>query len=318
VQKRGCLGCSFPLLVIIGIISIAITVLGFISGSIGRKIFGNIGPEILQIPNPEPHLPPGHLFNIGGFTVTNTMITAWISIVILIVLSYLAFRKPKLVPSGIQAVMEYIFGSLLDFCQGIAGEKNGRRFFPVVATIFVFVLMNAWISLLPFYGDAIYAAVHGEHITLFRGANTDLNVTLSLAVFSFLSIEFFGFKDLGLGYIGKFIRLGQIKKGIVTLFTGKVKSALGLIFFGAIDFAVGMLESLSEFIRIISFSFRLFGNMMAGEILLLVTAFLVPMVFSIPFYGLELLFSFVQALIFAALTLVFMTMAVSSHAEEHE
>jgi len=318
VRKRGCLGCSFPLIIGISIILVVLTILGFISGSIGRSIFGDVGPSWLRVPNPEPQLPPGVIFHIGSFGVTNTMLTAWISILLIIGLSYFAFRRPKLVPTGLQAVMEYVFGSLLDFCQSVAGEKNGRRFFPVVSTIFIFVLVNAWISLLPFYGDAILRHIHGSEVPVFRGANTDLNLTLALALFSFICIEFYGIKDLGLaGYLSKFIRVRQIKEGIIQLFKGKVKSALGTLFFGAIDFIVGLLETLSEFIRIVSFSFRLFGNMLAGEILLLVTAFLIPMVFAIPFYGLEFLFSFVQALIFGGLTLVFMTVAVSGHEEEH-
>lgn len=320
MRKKGCLGCSFPLLLGIGIFLLAITVLGFITGSIGRSIFGEIGPTWLQVPQPHPELPPEALFHIGFFPITNTMITAWISIILIILLSYFAFRKMKLVPSGLQAVMEYVFGSLLNFCTSVAGEKNGRRFFPVVASIFIFIIINAWVSLLPFYGDALYAIeADGGHVPLLRGANTDINLTLALAVFAFVSIEYFGLKDLGVThYLGKFVRIGQLRKGFRLLFSGKLKTAFGALFFGVIDFAVGILETFSEFIRIISFSFRLFGNMLAGEILLLITAFLIPMAFAIPFYGLEVLFSFVQALIFAGLTLVFMTLAVAIHSEGPE
>jgi F-type H+-transporting ATPase subunit a len=319
MKKKGCLGCSFPIVIGLLVFVIALTVVGFISGSIGRSILGNIGPSWLQVPNPQPELPPEAILHIGSFPITNTMITAWISIILIILLSYFAFRRPKLVPTGLQKVMEYVYGSLLNFCVSVAGEKNGRRFFPVVATIFIFVITNAWISLLPFYGNSIGFHEGEKFIPLLRGANTDLNLTLAIAFFSFFCIEYFGFKDLGfIGYGKKFVRLGQIKKGLVSLFSGKTKSAFGTIFFGLIDLVVGGLEALSEFIRIVSFSFRLFGNMMAGEILLLVTAFLIPMVFAIPFYGLEFLFSFVQALIFGGLTLVFMTVAVSSHDDEHE
>jgi F-type H+-transporting ATPase subunit a len=316
VPKRGCLGCSLPLVIGIGIIALALTVIGFLTGSIGRKLFGNIGPDWLQISSPEIQLPPEPIFHISSWPITNTMITAWISILLIIVLSYLAFRRPKMIPQGLQAVMEFVYGSLLSFCQSVAGEKNGRRFFPVVATIFIFVLVNAWAGLLPFYGDAIVFTISNHHYPLLRGANTDLNVTASLALFSFMCIEYYGIKYLGLNYFSKFFRLGQLGNGLKQLFRGKLGPALGSIFFGAIDVVVGILEGLSEFIRIVSFSFRLFGNMMAGEILLLITAFLIPMVFAIPFYGLELLFSFVQALIFGGLTLVFITVAVSSHEEQ--
>jgi F-type H+-transporting ATPase subunit a len=316
VPKRGCLGCSFPLVIVFGVVLVALTVLGFITGAIGSSILGNIGPSWLHVASPEPHLPAHTLFQVGSFLITNTMITAWISIIVIIVLSFIAFRRPKLVPKGLQTLMEFIFGSLLSFCESVAGEKNGRRFFPVVATLFIFVIFNAWLGLLPFYGDSIIVTQGGVQYPLLREANTDLNLPLALAIFSFVATEYFGLKDLGLGYLKKFVRFGQVSKGVRQLFAGKVKPAMGSLFFGAIDVVVGALEALSEVIRIVSFSFRLFGNMTAGEILLLITAFLIPMVFAIPFYGLELLFSFVQALIFGGLTLVFMTVAVSSHDDE--
>jgi F-type H+-transporting ATPase subunit a len=320
MKKKGCLGCSFPILIGLIVLILALTVIGFISGSIGRSILGNIGiSQYFHISNTEVELQPGVIFNLGFFPITNTMITAWISIILVILLSYFAFRRPKMVPTGLQKFMEYVYGSLLNFCVSVAGEKNGRRFFPIVSTIFIFVITNAWLSLLPIYGNAIYALVEGKEMPFLRGANTDLNLTISLAVFAFCCIEFFGFKELGfIHYAEKFIRLRQLKRGLVSLFKGQLKSSLGAIFFGLIDLVVGGLEALSEIIRIVSFSFRLFGNMLAGEILLLVTAFLIPMVFAIPFYGLEVLFSFVQALIFGGLTLVFMTVAVSSHDEESD
>lgn len=314
MPKKGCLGCSFPVVVIFGVVFIALTVLGFITGSIGQSILGNIGPSWLHVPPPEPSLPAEKLFQVGSFPITNTLITAWITIIFIIVVSFIAFRRPKLVPKGLQNVVEYVFSSLLSFCESVAGEKNGRRFFPAVATIFIFVIVNAWLGLLPFYGDVFLKG--GAPFQILREANTDLNVPLALALFSFVATEYFGLRDLGLGYLKKFVRLGQLGKGLRLLFAGKLKPAMGTLFFGFIDVVVGALEALSEVIRIISFSFRLFGNMTAGEILLVITAFLVPMVFAIPFYGLELLFSFVQALIFGGLTLVFMTVAVASHEED--
>jgi len=127
---------------------------------------------------------------------------------------------------------------------------------------------------------------------------------LALAIISFVFVEFWGIRVLGFRYFGKFFRFGALLKGN--------------IFQGFVDIFVGLLELLSEFVRIISFTFRLFGNMTAGEILLLVTAFLIPFVFSLPFYGLELLVGLIQALIFSGLTLVFVTIAVTPHGgEEH-
>jgi F-type H+-transporting ATPase subunit a len=313
VQKRGCLGCSFPLLVILGVIVLALTVLGLISGA----LFGNHGPSWLNVPAPEPVLPPEAIAHAGSFAITNTMLTSWISIVLIIVLSFFAFRRMKLVPRGLQGIMEFAFGFILDFSTGICGEKNGRRFFPVVATIFIFVVVNAWLSLLPVYGNAFVLHEGATAIPLLRGANTDLNVTLALAIFSFVAVEYYGIKMLGAGkYLQKFIRVSKLKSAFGQLFGGKVKSGLGSLFFGLIDLVVGALETLSEFIRLISFSFRLFGNMMAGEILLMILAFLVPLTLAVPFYGLEMFIGFIQAFVFASLTLIFINLAVASHDED--
>jgi F-type H+-transporting ATPase subunit a len=319
VPKRGCLGCSFPLIIGIGVIVIGLTILGFLTGSIGSKLLGrSIGPDWLHVPTPQIELPPESIIQIGAFHITNTMITAWISIVLIIILSYLAFRRPKLVPSGIQALMETVFGALLNFCTGVAGDKNGRRFFPVMATIVIFVVINAWLNLLPIFGSALYIIEEGKKMPLLRGANTDLNVTLALAIFSFFAVEYYGIKDLGLfHYLKKFVRLGQLKHGLSLLFAGKVKSAFGALFFGILDAFVGFLETISEFIRLISFSFRLFGNMIAGEILLLILAFLVPLTLASPFYLFELLIGLLQAFVFGYLTLIFINLAVTSHEENH-
>ncbi len=180
---------------------------------------------------------------------------------------------------------------------------------------FLFVLANAWLSLIPGYGTVLAETAHGE-VHLLRGANTDINMPLALAVASFVAIQFFGLKSLGgFKYLSKFFRFGGIGKGFKQIFTGKVLPGLGSMFFGIIDVFVGLLELLSEFVRVVSFTFRLFGNMTAGEILLLIAMFLIPYVFALPFYGLELLVGFIQALIFGGLTLVFLTMACAHHEE---
>ena len=174
---------------------------------------------------------------------------------------------------------------------------------------------NAWLSLIPGFGS-IELKIHGHEYELLRGANTDVNTPLAIALISFVFVEYYGLKALGIRYIRKFVNAGQFFRSIGRVFKGKV-SVMG-IFSGAIDIFVGGLETLSELIRIISFTFRLFGNMTAGEILLLIAAFLVPWVLALPFYGLEMLVGFVQALIFSGLTLVFVTMAVAPHEHEPE
>jgi F-type H+-transporting ATPase subunit a len=316
VPKRGYSGRS--LLILVGALLLLILfVVGFISGPLGKSLFGDVGlPSWLSVDRPEPKLPAEVVFHLFGFPITNTLVAAWLTITVLIGVFFAATRKIKLIPSRLQTLLEFAIGGLLNFCQSVAGEKNGRRFFPIVATIFLFVLMNAWLSLLPGFGSVEVITAEGEHVHLLRGANTDINVPLALALVSFVFVEYFGLRSHGLRYLGKFINVGQFFRSIGQLFRGRFKAGLSGLFNGMIDIFVGILEALSEVIRVVSFTFRLFGNMTAGEILLLIVAFLVPWVLALPFYGLELLVGFVQALIFAGLTLVFVTIAVTSHQAE--
>ncbi len=356
-KKRGCLGCSFPVLIIVTVIVLAIVVLGLISGAIGQSLFGKISwLQWMSVPKPEPHLPAPALFHILGWPITNSMLAGWITVIFLIVISWAVTRRMQLIPRRLQVVLEFLLGWIFDLCNSIAGEKNGRRFFPVVCTIFLFVLFNAWLSLIPGYGsieikryetvpeDAQYVAVEGdegheavlidgeeyevvmldgqkaiEHeYELIRGSNTDVNTPLAIALVSFVFVIFYGLKDARMDFVRQYINFGPLFCSIGRIFKGKF--SLMDIFSGLIEAFVGGLELLSLFIRNISFTFRLFGNMTAGEILLLIAAFLVPWVLAIPFYGLELLIGLVQALIFSLLTLVFVTMAVTpAHAaESHE
>jgi F-type H+-transporting ATPase subunit a len=225
----------------------------------------------------------------------------------------------KLIPGRLQNLAELIVETILNFVKGVAGEKNARTIFPVVATIFLYVLTNAFLALLPFFGTVGITEHNGTFVPLLRAANTDINLPLSIAIISFVCIEFWGLRSMGfLHYLNSFFNFGQLRDGFVSLFKGKIRPAISGILFGFINLFIGGLEVLSHFIRIISFTFRLFGNMTAGEILLLVVSFLVPLVASIPFYGLELLVGVLQALIFAGLTLVFGVIAMAPHAEEPE
>jgi F-type H+-transporting ATPase subunit a len=140
---------------------------------------------------------------------------------------------------------------------------------------------------------------------------------LALALMSFVFVEFFGLRQGGgIRYLGKFINVGPFFRSVGQIFRGRLRAGLGGLITGVINIFVGFLEALSELVRIVSFTFRLFGNMTAGEILLLIAMFLIPWVFALPFYGLELLVGFVQALIFGGLTLVFLTVAVAHHGAE--
>jgi F-type H+-transporting ATPase subunit a len=325
VSKKKLLGCSFPVVIAIAVVLLVILLISAIGGPIGSKLLATFGvdvhlPSWAAVETPKPELAPEALFHIGSLPVTNTLLTTWITIIVLLLFALFSTRKMKLIPSRLQSAMEFVISTLLNLCENIAGPKYGRKVFPVVATIFLFVFINAWSSLIPGYGSITIGVEHaGEimNVPLLRGANTDINVPLALALVAFFTVEFLGFKASGFRYLGKFFQFKKFGLAFKDLFHGKFKSAMGNFGFGIIEFFVGILELISEFIRLVSFTFRLFGNMTAGEILLLSISFLVPWVLSVAIYGLEMLVGFVQALAFSLLTLIFTAMAVAGHAEEH-
>ena len=289
MQRKGCLGCSLPLTIGILVLFIALLAVGFISGALGKAIVGETSlAEVVATEIPHIQLPGEAVFHVGSFPITNTLITSWISMIVLVALSYAVTHRIKLIPSRLQSLLEYAIEWLLNLCVDVAGEKYGRRFFPIIATIFLFVLMNAWMNLIPGYGS-ILAHVHGHEVHLLRGANTDINFPLAVALISFVFVLYYGFKATGVHFLEVFFNFRRFFRGIGKLFTGKAKAGFGDIGMGAIDIFVGFLELISYIFRNVSFTFRLFGNMTGGEVLILVMIFLVPWVLAIPFYGLELL-----------------------------
>ena len=237
---------------------------------------------------------------IMQFAVTNTLLSAWFATVMLVLFFVLGSRKKSLVPGRFQSLVESLIEAALSFCSSVLGPEMGRKAFPVVATIFFFVLFNAWLALLPFYQFLGFTKDGEIKAHLLRSAGTDLNFPLALALISFVFVEYWGIRSHGLGYFKKFFAIG----GLLRLRPS-----------GIIDAFVGFLELISEFVRIVSFTFRLFGNMTAGEILVVMITFLVPFVAVEFVFGLELLVGLIQAVIFASLTLVFLSVAVSH--QEH-
>jgi F-type H+-transporting ATPase subunit a len=313
------LGCATRIIVFSLVIVLALFVVGLIFGPLGASFLGIQVPSFMAVPKPHVALPSEVLFEVAGFPITNTLIASWLTVIVLVIVFYVCTRKMKLIPGRLQNLAEMAVETLLNFVKSAAGEKHARLLFPAVATIFIYVITNAYLALLPFFGTIVVTGQEGTAVPLFRSANTDINVPLSIALMSFIFIEFWGMKSLGgFRYLGEFFNFGRIRQGIKELFTGKIRPAITNIAFGFINLFVGMLEIFSHLIRVVSFTFRLFGNMTAGEILLLVSAFLIPFIFTIPFYGLELLIGFIQALIFAGLTLVFGVIAVAPTHEEQE
>ena len=238
------------------------------------------------------------IFHLGGFEVRNTLITSVFTLVLLLIIGLVLRRKKyALVPGGFQNTIESLIGGFFSFFNGIVGdEKKTKKFFPIVMTIFFYVILSNWMGLLPGFGSIGLWETHEGHevlVPLFRSTYADVNMTLALASISVVSAQFFGFSILGFKhYAGKF-------------FVNPLKNPIGSF--------VGILELVSEFAKMISFTFRLYGNIFAGEVLLLVMTFLVPYIAPMPFYGLEIFVGFIQALVFAFLTLVFFKIATDSH-----
>jgi F-type H+-transporting ATPase subunit a len=294
---------SSKIFIMVGLILLLLAVASFIGGSVGSQITGGKPLNIFNIPKPHPVLPPEKLF--PNLIITNTLIASWITILGLLGLFIAANRKMKLIPHGLQNLVEFIYETAENFAVGLAGKKWGRVFLPVCLTIFLFVLANSWISLIPGF-----ESIKINAMPLFRNANTDINVPLMLALISGIAIEYWSFKAKGAKYVIKFFNFVPLRQGFSLLLNGKFKAGFGGIFNGIIAIFIGLLEIISEFVRIVSFTFRLFGNMTAGVILISAIIFIVPWVIPSVFYGLETLVGFVQALIFAGLTLGFASSAV--------
>ena len=306
-------------LLLAGIGLLALLIAGFITGAIGSAFFGD-DEDTGLLDEPHVTLAPEKITGVtdepigehgeedgglpGGFVLTNTLLSSWIATAIIILVFVLATRRLSLVPRGLQNFAEWVVEGLYNFVQGVVGPGYARKFFPVIATMFLFVAVNAWLELLPIYQGLGFLDSDGKlKVHLLRAAPTDLNLPLALALVSFVFVEYWGLRVHGRAYLKEFARFDNLLKGRILT--------------GLIDLFVGFLEAVSHFVRILSFTFRLFGNITAGQILLLVVAFLVPFVALLPIYGLELLVGFLQALIFAGLTLGFLAAVVAQREEEH-
>ncbi len=238
------------------------------------------------------------IFHIGSFTITNTLLMSWIIVIFVVLICLILSARLQTIPRGLQNVTEVVVEKLLGFIESVTQDKKqARKFFPIISTIFIFVLLSNWIEVVPGLGTIGLIEVHeGREIIVpfIRSMSADLNFTLAIAMSAVIAVQVFGVAAIGfVKYAGKFIN-----------------------FKGPIHFFVGILELISEVAKVISFSFRLFGNIFAGEVLLTVVLFLVPYVVPLPFLLLEIFVGFIQALVFSMLTLVFLKMAVTEH-EEH-
>ena len=235
-------------------------------------------------------LAPEQIGTLFGIPITNTLLMSWVVVALLLVVAVLVGKRLKLSPSRPQVLFEWLVEFVYDYIAEILESRElARKFFPYLCTIFLFVFTSNLIEFTPGIGSIGFFGSSGEFAPLLRSVNTDLNVTLMLAILSFLVIEVTGVVVIGaVKYGGKFINFRH----------------------GFIGFVVGIVEFFSECARVIAFSFRLFGNVFAGEVLILVVTYFIPFVGPVPVMMFELFVGFVQAAIFALLTLFFIKIAI--------
>ena len=234
----------------------------------------------------------GSLF---GLSITNSLLMTWMVMAILIIFAFYFRSRLSLIPGKLQTGIEWLFDGVLSYMtETLEDEKIARRFFPLVMTIFLFIFLGNELAFLPGIGSVGFHAPDG-FIPLLRSPGADLNFTLALALIAFFTIEITGIVMLGFWkYAGKYIN---------------VRSPIG--------FVVGLIEILSNVGRIVSFSFRLFGNVFAGEVMIVVAGFFVAYFLPVPLMAFEMFVGFIQAVVFAMLTLFFIKLAIMEpHGEE--
>ncbi len=231
------------------------------------------------------------VFNVFGFPVTNSLLMTWVTVALLLLFAFLFRNSLKMIPGKLQAGVEWLFEGVLNYmAETLENEKLARRFFPLIMTIFLFVFLANELAFLPGVGSVLV-----NDIPLFRAPAADLNMTLALAIIAFFTIEITGVVILGFfKYAGKYVN-----------------------FKSPVDFVVGIIELLSNIGRLISFSFRLFGNIFAGEVMIAVAAFFLAYLLPVPLMAFEVFVGFIQAVVFSMLTLFFIKIAIAEpHGEE--
>jgi len=262
-----------------------------------------------------PPLAAEPIFNIGSFSVTNAYINSLIAVVFFTVVGLLVRKNIKMIPRGLQNFAESIIEVFLTYLDQVTGDrKRSLRFMPLVGSLFLFIIFSNWIGIFPGIGSiGFFKSANGitEFIPLLRPANTDLNMTLSMAVLGVVVSHVLGVVTVGFfRYANKFIKLGDLWQAI------RRGGFIG-IFVAILEFGVGLIEIISELAKMVSLSLRLFGNVFAGEVLLTVLGSIVAYLVPLPFLALELLVGFIQAVVFAMLVLVYISVATTPLPEAH-
>lgn len=259
-----------------------------------------------------PPLAPETLFHIGSIPVTNTIINTWLAGIIFLIVGIFISKNINLRPGKLQNFWEFILETVMGYYDQVTGSrKKTLRYLPIAGTVFFFILLSNWLGLLPGTGSVLLG-----HNMLLRPANTDLNLTLAMALVSVIMSHLFAFTGIGFFvHLNKYIQLGNLAKSVK-------KGPIGILT-AVVEFAVGLIEIISEGAKVLSLSLRLFGNIFAGEVLITVIASIIAVLLPTPFMLLEILVGLIQAAVFSILTIVYLTVAGEAphgndeHAKEH-
>lgn len=258
------------------------------------------------------------IFNIGHFEVTNALITSWIAVAIFaIVVLVVRMKKIVMTPKKLQTFFELIIDGALQLCDSVTGDRKiSMKVFPIAFSLFIFVLINNWIGILPgvgTFGRIVSEGGQSEFIPYLRGATADVNTTLAIALMSVIVSNIFGIVTLGAWKsVNKYVKLKDLYK------IRHIRKDPTVIIVAPVMFFVGLLEAIGEIAKVASLTFRLYGNVFAGEVLLASMSAILPFILPIPFVFMEFFVAILQAFIFAMLTLVYFSIQATDHDEHHE
>jgi F-type H+-transporting ATPase subunit a len=256
------------------------------------------------------------IYHYKNFVITNSLVTSFLAILIIIIFSISLRKKIKEVPGKLQNIFEIMIEASLSLCDQITNSRKlSMKIFPIATSAFTFILINNWLGILPLGGFGILEKAHEYGETLFvpflRGGTADINTTLALGLTTVIGANLFGVFSVGLWKtFNKYINLEILKQIFIKFYKDPT-----IVIVAPITFFVGLIEIAGELAKVASLSFRLFGNVFAGEVLLFSIAAIAPYIIPLPFLFLEILVGLVQALIFSILLVVYFTISASDHTE---
>lgn len=278
-------------------------------GAHAEEVLSEVSHEITLFAEP--------IFYYKDFAITNSLLTSWVVVIIIIIFSIALRLKLKEIPGKLQNLFEIIVEEALSLCDQVTNSRTlSLKIFPIAISVFFFILINNWLGIIPLGGlGLIEQTEHGPaFIPFLRGGTADINTTIALAIMTVVGANIFGIFSIGLWKtFNKYVNL-KVLGGMFA----KMKKDPTIIIVAPVTFFVGLIEIVGEFAKIASLSFRLFGNVFAGEVLLVSMAALVAYVVPIPFLFLEILIGVIQALIFSMLLVVYFTISASDHSEHEE